>query len=308
MNLKEEYKNFVESYEPFLWEYNKFEIRADFKNQHTFEQNFIRYFFIFKKLKELKNYLDDPKIIDVGSYPGSMIKLSKKVFVNFKKYISIGLDLNQEFIDEVKKFNVDCIDTEIDPQFLNSKKQKKWNLSNYNLCLLLDTIEHLVNPIYCLDQINNSLQKDGYLLITTDNITNIKYIKRMMLKGESPNVNYVLSSLIYKGNHRPHHREFSKNELEFLLNYSGFKILQHEYFDREQAKYFLKNKKLVKKFFFNPKLILSDLLNKFFNLVPHFRNHQIILAQKVNELSEVERFETNSTKEWLDYRLKKIGY
>ena len=56
-----------------------------------------------------------------------MIKLSKEVFNQYKEYISIGLDLNERFVKE-KKFNVNCNDTEIDPNFSRSKDIKKWNL------------------------------------------------------------------------------------------------------------------------------------------------------------------------------------
>ena len=46
----------------------------------------------------------------------------------------------------------------------------------------------------------------------------------MIIKGESPNVNFILSSKFYIGNNRPHHREFSESELKFLLECSGFEI------------------------------------------------------------------------------------
>ena len=69
----------------------------------------------------------------------------------------------------------------------------------------------------------------------------------MIIKGESPNVNFILSSKFYIGNNRPHHREYSKSELKFLLEYSGFEILEHEFFDREQGDYHIKNKKIIKK-------------------------------------------------------------
>ena len=49
----------------------------------------------------------------------------------------------------------------------------------------------------------------------------------MIIRGESPNVNFILSSKFYIGNNRPHHREYSKSELKFLLEYSGFEILEH---------------------------------------------------------------------------------
>ena len=48
--------------------------------------------------------------------------------------------------------------------------------------------------------------------------------------------------MFYIGNHRPHHREFSKRELEFLLKHSGFEVIEHEYFDREQGEFFVENK------------------------------------------------------------------
>ena len=86
--------------------------------------------------------------------------------------------------------------------FQRQKKIVEWEVKNFDLCFLLDTIEHLVDPIFCLDQINKSLKMNGKLLITTDNITNFLYIADMLRKGKSPNVHPVLSSMIYRGNHR----------------------------------------------------------------------------------------------------------
>ena len=48
--------------------------------------------------------------------------------------------------------------------------------------------------------------------------------------------------MVYRGNHRPHHKEFSKEELEFILDRCGFKIIKHEYFDRKQGDYFIDKK------------------------------------------------------------------
>ena len=73
MNIKDEYKNFVENYKPFPWEIDKDEIRDLYANQNTFEINYKRFFYVFKKLKEIKNIIKNPSILDVGSYPGNMI-------------------------------------------------------------------------------------------------------------------------------------------------------------------------------------------------------------------------------------------
>ena len=145
-----------------------------------------------------------------------MIKLIKDLFKDrLSECAAIGLSFDKKFIYEFNKQNVKCISTEIDPSFPHAKKSIDWQIDNYDLALLLDTIEHLVEPNYCLDQINKSLKMNGYLIITTDNITNFLYIQDMLRKGKSPNVPYLLSSKVYIGDWRPHNREFSKEELSF---------------------------------------------------------------------------------------------
>ena len=170
----------------------------------------------------------------------------------------------------------------------------------------------MVDPIFCLDQINNSLIINGYLIITTDNITNFLYIADMLRRGQSPNVHPVLSSMVYRGNARPHHREFSKGELNFMLNRCGFEILEHEYFDRKQGDYFIdeKNKSIKKhKIKKNLKNILFELIKNTGFLIPHLRNHHILIAKKIKNIEDVikERKITTSREEWFKLRKNVLG-
>ena len=310
----EEYKKFVINYKPFEWEVNDSDFREHVRGKHSFLVSFERFYKVFLYLEELKNKgLNNPKILDVGSFPGNMIHLSKKIYNNFSDYYSIGLDLDEKFVNIMNKYNVKCIDTEIDPQFPSPKKILEWDIKNFDISFLLDTIEHLVDPTHCLDQINKSLKIEGYLLITTDNITNFLYIAEMLRKGKSPNVHPVLSSMVYTGNHRPHHKEFSKDELKFLLERSGFELIKHEYFDRKQGDYFIDKKtNLIKKHKLkkNLKNIIFELIKNIGFSIPHLRNHQIVLAKKVKNIEEVKknRMVTTSIKEWKEIRKKTIGY
>ena len=122
MNYKD-YKNFVLNYKPFDWEIPNYDFRENFKKTHSFILSFIRFFMVNKYLEKisLNDELKKPKILDVGAYPGNMVFLSKKIFSNFSKYTSIGLDLDDKFIKKMKEFNVDCVDTEIDPNFPEPK-------------------------------------------------------------------------------------------------------------------------------------------------------------------------------------------
>ena len=302
--INKNYIDFVLNYKPFEWEINESEFRENYKNKHNSIIDFKRFYKIFLYLEKLKEQgLKNPKILDVGAFPGNMVMLSKFFFEDISEYYSIGLDLNEKFIKKMQELNVKCINTEIDPQFPEAKQISNWNIKNFNVCFLLDTIEHLVDPIFCLDEINKSLKSEGYLLITTDNITNFLYIADMIRKGKSPNVHPILSSMVYRGNHRPHHREFSKEELEFILQRCGFSIIEHEYFDRQQGYYFIDRKKnciLRHKIKKTPKNLLHNLIKNVGFLVPHLRNHHIILAKKVKNNEEVikNRQITSSTEEW----------
>tara|TARA_B100000315_G_C14540243_1_gene570536 strand:- start:131 stop:1105 length:975 start_codon:yes stop_codon:yes gene_type:complete len=310
-----QYKEFVVNYKPFEWEINSKETRDNFKNKHSFVIHFIRFLKVKNFINEIIKIekITKPKIFDVGAYPGNMVLLSKKIFSEISKYVLIGLDLNEEFKKKMKNLNVDCINTEIDPSFPDKHEMIDWKLNDFDICYLLDTIEHLVDPIYCLGQINKSLKKNGYLIITTDNITNFLYITDMLRKGKSPNVHPALSSMVYRGNHRPHHKEFSKFELEFILQRCGFEIINHQYFDRMQGEFFIDTKKNVlkkhkiKKTFKN---VLHEIIKKTGFLIKHLRNHQIILARKNKNIEEILdlRKTTTSKEEWLEIRKQTIGY
>ena len=314
-NKKKYFENFVLNYSPFSWEIKDYDDRPLFKDKHSFLTSYKRFYKVFTYILDVMNNLNSKtKILDIGSYPGNMIKLSQNLFKEkLLEYTALGLSFDEKFITEVKKYNVNCIDTEIDPSFPYAKTSKNWGLVNYDLAYLLDTIEHLVDPTFCLDQINKSLKKNGYLIITTDNITNFLYIQDMLRKGKSPNVPFVLSSKVYSGDWRPHDREYSKDELIFLLEYSGFKVIKHEYFDRKQGEYKFnstKSKIIDHKIKWGVKHGVFLAAKYLAYCVPHLRNHHILVAQKNKNLEEVGdiRKTTDSLEEWLKIRKLKIGY
>ena len=314
MNFKD-YKKFVINYKPFDWEIPDYDFRVNVKTSHSFILSFIRFYKVNKYLEIVskeKNF-EKPKIVDVGAFPGNMFFLSKEIFKNISKYTSIGLDLDEKFIKKMREFKVDCVDTEIDPSFPEPKNIVEWNIEKYDICYLLDTIEHLVDPTFCLDQINKALKVGGYILITTDNITNFLYIVDMVRRGKSPNVHPILSSMIYRGNHRPHHKEYSKEELCYHLKRCGFDLIKHEYFDRKQADFYIdKNSRDIEKYKKKKKNknLIYNLIKKIGFMIPHLRNHQIILAKKVKNTNETlnDRKVVYTKQEWMKKRLDTIGY
>lgn len=84
MNL-EDFKQFVINYKTFNWEsrdYGESDFRDTMKFKHSFLMSFIRFYKVNKYLENLidEKNISNPKIVDVGAYPGNMAVLSKKIF------------------------------------------------------------------------------------------------------------------------------------------------------------------------------------------------------------------------------------
>mgnify|MGYP006190855125 CR=1 FL=1 len=126
----------------------------------------------------------------------------------------------------------------------------------------------------------------------------------MFFKGESPNLHPMQSSVFYKGPWRPHHKEFSYTELLFYLNYSGFEIIRHEYFERKQGDYYINKNNLI---FEKSRLTgIKGLIQKAtVNVLKHLKDHHIILARKhvdYTTQSKNRPKETTSVDKWLQLR------
>lgn len=291
------------------WE---FKDNPAFKNQHIFEISYTRFKFVYDYLIKL-NKEKKFKFLDIGCWPGQLYFMLKYIFDDIE-YSGLGLGLSDEYLDFFSKLKVENYNIEIDPAFLkvnninNSKKNEEfdldWKIKKSDIIFLLDVIEHLVDPRHCLEQIHKNLNEDGLLIITTDNITNIRYIFNMLLSGESPNIPLKNSSYFYIGDWRPHFREYSFAELRDILYYCGFELIEHKYFDREQGQYYIKNGKLRKKLpIRNLKNFFSYLLVKFSNLFPHLRSHHFLVLKKFDKkLKNFENLKTKDLNSWVKLR------
>lgn len=302
----ESFKQFTEGYAPFPWELNEDTHHKDICGKHSVLTGLVRYWYVLGYLQGLAQRGQLKSVIDIGSYPGSFIKIIQHFFGRDVSYTGIGLGFSDEYKAEMARLNGELFETELDPQFIQPKTVNAWPFANIDCCIFLDVIEHLVNPIDCLDNINKSLRMGGKLIITTDNITALGYIVPMLRRGKSPNIPAVQSHLFYRGDWRPHFKELSRDELAFFLEYCGFKLLDHQYFEREQGDYYFNDKGQVyrQSRYKGFKGMVRKLL---FRLIPHIRDHQILMAEKVVDFADqsVKRpAPTQDMGEWLKIRQK----
>lgn len=143
------------------------------------------------------------RILDVGCSTGYVGEILKK-----KGHYVVGIDVSKIAIKEAGK-KIDeayCADIEnTDFSFLNDK---------FDVILLGDILEHLVEPLDVLKKLSKYLENTGALIISVPNIANWK-IRVNLLLGR---FNYSETGLLDSG----HLRFFTKKTIIKLLDKAGF--------------------------------------------------------------------------------------
>lgn len=302
----ESFKRFAEGYIPFPWEINHDTHQADFRGKHSVLINLIRYLYAVQYVQ--LGFRSDRlrSVVDVGSYPGCFLQIMRTFCGADIEYTGIGLGFSEEYTATMQRLGARLFETEMDPEFIEPNVVRDWPVSNVDCCLFLDVIEHLANPIHCLDQINKSLRMGGKLILTTDNVAAFGYIYHMLMRGGSPNTPAAKSHLFYRGDWRPHFKEYSREELNFFLAHCGFRLIEHQYFERKQGHYYLDQQGVCRNNYrYRFGGIKSLALRMLLRFLPHVRNHQVLMAEKVVDFPEVARTRPTPTRdmnEWLRIR------
>ena len=307
-NTSKEYDQFVMSYKAFDWEC--VEIKDSEETTNNIINSYIRFYYVYELLKKIFLNKSKVKVMDVGPYPGGMVMLLKHFFGDRSKYLGTGLGFSEDYKLTMSALGVELAEIEMDQNFckihsiedLGVKNLSKFD--NVDCVLFLDMIEHLTDPVAALDLINSKMNTDGELIITTDNITSLGYVAHMIHTGCSPNTHPIRSALIFQGLWRPHYREYSKKELMFYLDYCGFELVSHQYFNREQGNYsFSKDGEII----YTPRFsflsrVIKGVIKK---ILPHLKDHHVIHAKKKVDFSIQSSKRPQSTRdmnEWLDVR------
>ena len=188
-------------------------------NQHK-DINYYNYEFGLEKIKRVFDFEKNKnlKIIDLGCGDGRLLEELNK----FGHDVA-GVDINQKAITTLEQKNIKATQADL---------EKKLPLKNnqYDVVLLLDTLEHLVNQDGILKECNKILKPDGKLIISYPNHFDIRNRFRMLFgKGI---IHWAHTQ--YK-NAKPwqygHIRFLLYKDLKKLLNLTGFypKITQFNF-------------------------------------------------------------------------------
>lgn len=91
----------------------------------------------------------------------------------------------------------------------------------FSLVLCCEMLEHLAHdPMYMLWECNRVLEMEGYLLLTTPNLSSARSLEGILLSCQP----YLLSQYNVQDNARQHHREYTPDDVREALVAAGFTI------------------------------------------------------------------------------------
>lgn len=98
--------------------------------------------------------------------------------------------------------------------------------SSFEYCILTEVLEHIRNPYHLLSEINRILKKNGFLVLSTPNILNLKSRYRFLLEGTYEYFREPLLEQAEGVNEASdlHLTPFRYHELEYILFKTGFAV------------------------------------------------------------------------------------
>jgi len=240
MEFKEFVKKIKHSYRS-----DQIEIRSEPPFKPNSEYIFLNIFRMYRALIFLENYIKTEKtdkitLCDAGAYPFTFLKVAKLFYPNIRLY-SVGIHEEDLVPDNIKR-SVDLLNVNLDPWVCMPPNKETYPTeiplldNGCDLIIFMEVIEHLYNPVFVLKEFYRILKPGGQLYLTTNNISYLPGIFRVLRGGTNLDNNLDQTSVdfknMYPGDWRGHVRFYSLNQLaDILTKRINFKLVKKTYFE-----------------------------------------------------------------------------
>lgn len=146
------------------------------------------------------------RLLDIGCGDGNLIDIAEKKFVDV-----YGCDISQTALKEVNKRRILTVCGDLNEDLLPYKSE------SFDTVTCIEVIEHVLDPIHLLGQINRVLRHSGQLILSTPNIRYFRNLNNLLFKGVFPHTS--ADSFVWGGGHLHY---FTIKDLDFLLQKAGF--------------------------------------------------------------------------------------
>lgn len=181
--------------------------------EHCLQRYDYRY---FRLLRFLEGKSPDV-VVDVGCFPLTLIRLIRQQLPHALIY-GLGLGI-KDLEASLEDGRTRLIEVNLDPdvhfdRYDDTPVAFGLEDASADLVFFTEVIEHLYNPFPAMREIRRILKPGGLLYLTTDNVSNLGAIIRI-LRGRSPNGPLAESTAVDKPTNiwRGHVRLYSKDEL-----------------------------------------------------------------------------------------------
>lgn len=216
--------------------------RMSFTELHAY-----RYRLTLQRLAQSTSFRSGDCLLDIGPFPGGWVSLIDEHFGHSLQIDMIGLGMTPEFKERLLAPRFHLIDFDVDienPICKNPGRDIPLERGRYKAVSLLETIEHLYNPLPLLRRIGESLTPDGRFILTTDNPSWFGFAYQSLCNKRSMWGPVQESHLFYHGDWRPHIRLYNLQDLNFMLEGTGMQVIDSCYFNDNFGLYALRNGKL----------------------------------------------------------------
>jgi SAM-dependent methyltransferase len=235
-------------------------------------------------IKFISPIMEKPfKVLDIGIGPGIASLVLSKMGINvtgfdtWEEYASEYNNRSGEKNDIINRLK----DHGVEIRFHNLSETLPFETDSFDVVLFLDVIEHLPgSPGPVLKEIYRLLKPGGYLIVTTPNMANLR--NRVIFSfGKSHYLGFKdsFSSAKYFG----HNREYTFDEMVFMLRESGFTIFSSKLSNCWQIYTQIDSNQYDKKFRLNSlrQIVMLGYLFMTY-LIPKTKFYMLLMARKEN--------------------------
>jgi SAM-dependent methyltransferase len=230
LNEKDFYNFVFKQYKPSIYESNELK---DVRFKENTYYSYIcrtRCFLVYKEI--VSRLSTGSKIIDLGFYPGTLIRELKFLLQKDISCYGAGLKVDKNFEAMMRPYIKECVEIELDPFYEQSNRniQIPYDDEFFDAVIATEILEHLISPLEMIAEGARILKRGGLFLVTTPNVSHIGAVIKIVM-GRS-NYERLDRSPMYlqDDNWRGHIRFYDKNELKIIFYRAGLELLSHKYY------------------------------------------------------------------------------
>lgn len=228
---EKDFYNFVfNQYNPSIYESNELKDVRFKKNTYYSYICRTRCFLVYKEIVD--RLAAGSRIIDLGFYPGTLLKELKVLLQKNISCYGAGLKVDKSFKAAMQPYVKESIQIELDPFYEKSNRNIQIPYDNefFDAVIATEIIEHLISPLEMISEGARILKRNGLFIITTPNVSHIGALIKLVM-GRS-NYERLDRSPMYlqDDNWRGHIRYYDKMELKTLFYRAGLEFLSHKYY------------------------------------------------------------------------------